>query len=121
MAGSWEPLEPPVWKWYRVYAGVMAAMYLLVTVAGVVLAVLAPDSDGEPFPRFIGLMYAVIGVPFAAAYLAAFFIPRAPWAWIYHLVLICIGLTSICCMPATIPLLIYWLKPEAKQFFGRAA
>jgi hypothetical protein len=38
---------------------------------------------------FIGL-----GVPFAAAYLAAFFIPPRPWACIDHIVLIAIGMTS---------------------------
>lgn len=121
MNASWEPVAPPVWTWYRVYAGLMAAMYLAVMVAGVALTVLMPDIEGEPFPKFMGLIYAGIGAPLGIAYLAAFFIPRAPWAWIYHLVLICIGLSSICCMVASVPLLIFWLKPEAKQFFGRPA
>jgi hypothetical protein len=121
MAGSWEPLEPPVWKWYRVYAGVMGGLYLLITIGGVALAVFAPNIDGEQMGLFMGAMYAIISLPFTAAYIAAFFIPRAPWAWVYHLVLICIGLSSVCCLPVTIPLLIQWLKPVTKQFFGRPA
>lgn len=126
MASSWghQPVEPRVWMWYRVYAGFMGGLYLLVMLGGIALAVFAPSLEGgggemPEMPRFMGVMYAVIGLPFAAAYLAAFFIPRVPWAWIYHLVLICVGLTSVCCMPATIPLLIFWLKPETKVFFGR--
>jgi hypothetical protein len=35
----------------------------------------------------------------------------------YDLVLICIGMTSCCILPAAIPLLIFWLKPEAKNWF----
>ena len=42
-----------------------------------------------------------------------------PWAWIYGMVLICIGLTSPCCLPVTIPLLIGWIKDDAKAYFGR--
>ncbi|MGB7159266.1 MAG: hypothetical protein WBD40_14450 [Tepidisphaeraceae bacterium] len=60
-----------------------------------------------------------MGVPLAAVFGVAPFLPRRPWVWIYDLVLICLGLTSICCMPATIPLLIFWLKPEAKAWFGK--
>lgn len=119
MAGSWEPLEPPVWKWYRIYAGLMAAMYMLVTIGGVLVAVLVPDVNEDSMPMVMGLVYGCIGAPLAAAYIGAFFVPRQPWAWIYHMVLICIGLTSVCCMPATIPLLIHWIKPETKRFFGR--
>ena len=55
----------------------------------------------------------------AGVFGAAPFLPRRPWVWIYDLVLICLGLTSVCCLPATIPLLVYWLKPEAKSWFGR--
>jgi hypothetical protein len=30
-----------------------------------------------------------------------------------------IGMTSCCFLPFLIPLLIYWLKPETKAYFGR--
>jgi hypothetical protein len=41
--------------------------------------------------------------------------------WVYDIVLICLGMTSVCCMPVTIPLLIFWIKPDAKAWFGRVA
>jgi hypothetical protein len=30
-------------------------------------------------------------------------------------------MTSVCCIPACVPLLIYWIKPETKAYFGRTA
>lgn len=43
-----------------------------------------------------------------------------PWLWTYDLVIICLGMTSTCILPASIPLLIFWLKPETKRYFGKS-
>lgn len=67
-----------------------------------------------------GFVFAAMGAIFTAAFLASFFLPRRPWAWVYNLVLISVGLTSCCCIPAAIPLLIFWIKPEVKGFFSKA-
>jgi len=113
---------PPVVIWYKVYAGLMAVMYLLVLVGGIALPLIAPeevDLDADDPPAWaVSLVVGCVSLPFAAAYVAAFFVPVKPWAWIYHLVLICIGFTSVCCMLASIPLLIFWLRPETKAYFG---
>jgi hypothetical protein len=116
---------PPVWKWYRVYAGLMAAMYVLFTAFMVVFGALEATHPGrQRGPAIAAWVYLVVIVGgsalLAAAYAAAFFLPFKPWAWIYHIVLIGIGMTSVCCLPACIPLLIYWFSPETKRFFGRA-
>ena len=39
-------------------------------------------------------------------------------AGVRHVVLISVGLMSLCIAPASIPLLIHWLKPETKARFG---
>ena len=44
--------------------------------------------------------------------------PR-PWVWTYDLVVICFGFTSACFFPFCIPLLIFWLKPPVKEWFGK--
>ncbi len=106
---------PPVWRWYVAYAIAMAAMYLLVTGFGVFLVV-AGESDGE---KLEGFLFAGICLVLAVVFGAAPFLAKRPGAWTYHLVLICLGMTSACCMAASIPLLIHWLKPETKEFFGR--
>ena len=64
-------------------------------------------------------MLAGIGSVFSALFVASFLLPPRPWAWIFHLVLICIGMTSGCTLPASVALLIFWLKPETRVYFGR--
>jgi hypothetical protein len=49
----------------------------------------------------------------------ALLLPPRPWTWIYHLVIICFGMTSACCIPMCVPLVIFWLKPDTKAYFGR--
>jgi hypothetical protein len=114
-----EAPAPRVWTWYRVYAGLMALMYVAIAVGGGLAGALAPMDADDPPRWFFMLVFGCMGGPLGAAYIAAFFLPRRPWVWVYHLVLISIGLTSVCCMPASIPLLIHWIKPETKQYFGR--
>ena len=110
---------PAVWRWYLAYSISLAAVYLLLAIAGVVLFVLTQNGS-IPFddPPFIFAIYTCVGLPLGVAFGITPFLPKRKWAWIYHLVAICIGLTSICCMPASIPLLIFWIKPETKAFFN---
>lgn len=112
---------PPVRKWYVAYCVFMALMYLFTIVIGFFFMFTNPsDLDvNEVNPKVMGVIFITIGVFLFATFAAGPFLPRETWAWIYGLVLICFGLTSVCCLPATIPLLIYWLKPETKEYFGR--
>lgn len=115
---------PPVVTWFRVFAGLMALLYLVVMGMGIVLVVVggsaAQGMNPEGLePAILGVIYSVLGLVFGIAYAVGLFLPRKPWGWVAGIVLIAIGMTSICCLPATIPLLIFWLKPEAKAYFGR--
>ena len=110
------PETPPVWTWYLVYAVLMALMYVTVLGFALVLTSTGP-MRGENL--VMAVVLAAVSVPFAIAFGVAPFLPKRPWAWYYHLALIALGMTSACCMLASIPLLIYWLKPETKAFFGR--
>jgi hypothetical protein len=112
---------PKVLTWFKVYSALFAALYLACAASSLIFFLLEPsdlDTTREG-AILMGLMFLGIGLVLAAAFLLSFFLKPRPWVWIYDLVLICIGLTSPCCMPASIPLLIYWLKPEAKAYFGR--
>jgi drug/metabolite transporter (DMT)-like permease len=57
----------------------------------------------------------------AAAVCAAFGIgavlPQRRWAWVCGLLLIAFGMTG-CCLPVCIPLLIAWIKPSTREWFG---
>jgi hypothetical protein len=103
----------------------MAALYLI-CLAAVIFGtvyyrhemVMPLDADSWVLVAYLGLLFGICGV-LALVYLSSFFIHPRPWAWIYHLVLICVGLSSPCIMPASIPLLIFWIRPETRQYFGR--
>ena len=107
--------------WYKAYCVLMALLYLFIVVAGVFLIIAAPaDRDMSPEEaRLLGGIMLFMGIALAIPFLIGAFLPRKSWAWVFGLVLICIGLTSVCCMPVTIPLLINWIKPETKFYFGR--
>ena len=67
--------------------------------------------------EFLGGLYIALGIIFMIPPLVAFFLPKRPWAWVYHLVMICLGMTG-CTIVASIPLIIFWIKPEVKQYFN---
>jgi MFS family permease len=112
---------PPVVTWFKVYTGFMTGLYVLCTVAGPVLLFASAKIRGDEKVGLMvqGAVLMIVGLPLAIAFVLPFFLARKRWVWIYDLVLICIGLTSCCILPAAIPLLIYWLKPECKAWFGR--
>jgi len=107
--------------WYRVYCALMALMYLACIAGGIAMLGLEPDEldMSATEARVMGIGLAAISLVLTAVYVLALVLPRKPWVWIYGLVMICIGLTSICCMPMTIPLLIFWVKEDMLIAFGR--
>ena len=112
---------PPVLTWYRAYAGLMAGVYAVAAGVMVVAPMFEPAREGNLPVWVMPLIGGCVSLPFLGVYLAAPFLPHKRWVWVYHLVLICIGLSSLCCIPVCIPLLIHWLKPETKRYFGRPA
>jgi hypothetical protein len=104
----------------------MALLYVGCMVAAAALLLWREElGAGEPGGSLIFTAYGVVLMTVAAAlvgvFVAAFFLPRKPWAWTFHLVLIALGFTSACCLPACVPLLIFWIRPETKAWFGRMA
>jgi len=109
--------RPGVVTWFNVYSLLMGLMYVICTVAGVLLLVYEPDTGPDSEARFLGVLLAIMGPLLAIPFLAAPFLPRKKWVWVYDLVLIAIGLTG-CTFAASIPLLIFWLQPRTKEWFG---
>jgi hypothetical protein len=99
----------------------MAVLYLACVPVGIALWQLAPlvsPSRVEEL-RLQGGVLAACGFVMIFPYGVAPFLPKRPWAWTTHLVLICLTMTSGACVPLAAPLLIFWLKPETRRFFGR--
>lgn len=116
---SSEPQKPTVWGWYVTYCVAMAVLNLAVAVAGFVILLTEPTgSDLDPTEKkILSFIYIVVGLALLIPYTAGPLLPRRKWAWVLGLVLICIGMTSVCCLPAAIPLLIWWIKPETKEYY----
>ena len=113
--------KPPVLKWYVIYCTAMAFMYLVCVIFGVVLLTIDLTrlnmSKDLMEVKIQAVVLIVVGFPLFIAYAAAPFFPKKPWNWTAGIVLICLGMTSCCCLPACIPLLIHWIKPECKDYF----
>ena len=119
------PVPPKVLPWYKAYAIAMFIVYILIVVGLAAGLILAPEGFRQELDMpqwfFIGYVIMIFGLSslMAAAFGVALFLPPKPWTWVYHLVMICMGLTSPCCMPASIPLLIFWIKDDSRHYFGR--
>ena len=119
-SASLNRITPPVYKWFVAYCILMALLYLVMAVMGVAFMFMEPDREmSEAEMKIMGSVFIILGLAFCVPYAAAPFLPRKSGVWIFGLVLICLGLTSLCCLPVCIPLLIAWLKPEMKAFYGR--
>lgn len=68
----------------------------------------------------MGALMLLIGLGLFAACLLPLLVSPRSWLWTYDLVIICLGMSSACFLPACIPLLIFWLKPDTKRYFGRS-
>lgn len=116
---------PPVVKWYRFYSVLMVILYFVVLTLAILGLVFAKhwmvDPDTPPWLMTGYLIFlAIMSLALAGVFVTGFFLPRSPGAWSFHIVLICLGLSSPCFIPICVPLLIYWLQPQAKAYFGRS-
>jgi len=116
-----DALAPPAVRfWVQVYNGCMVLLYLGVLAMGIALVVFSDDiaALAEEAPGFqaalMGTVYAVLGLLLAGLFAVGLIWRRGNGAWIYQTVLIVIGLTSCITWPATIPLLIFWIKDRQR-------
>lgn len=108
--------------WYRVYCAVLALLYLGCIGAGIILALIEipPSATTSPEEKlFISIILSVIGAIMFVISAVALILPAKPFNWIVGLIMIAIGMTSCAFLPFMIPLMIYWVKPETKAYFGR--
>jgi hypothetical protein len=116
--------RPGVWPWFVAYAILMGLLYLAFAGFGVTVFVVGSDRFADANTsadewNALGVIFIAVGVVLGLVFGIAPFLPRRPGVWIYDLVLIALGLTSACLWPMTIPLLIFWIKPETRRWFGR--
>lgn len=130
MTEPWPPVAlspeapPRVVFWEKVYCFAMAAVYLLCAALGLAFVLfrdqLADAKTAATEHLLAGAILLAVALPLAAAYAAGPFTPRRPWAWVYHIVLIGLTMTSCACLPFALPLLIFWIEPRVQAWYGRA-
>jgi hypothetical protein len=113
---------PSVVTWYLGYRIFMLLLSLAIVAAGVLSIVFHEDmADDETSPEeiiVIGGMLLLLGGLMCLAFLVSFFLPLRPWAWVYHIVMIAAGMITMCTLPFSILLLIYWVKDDTRAYFG---
>lgn len=117
---------PSVWRWYQVLCVFLAVVNAVLAALGVWIGTNLdwlvslsenPESDraalAQGGPVLIGT-----GIAFAALNLMLLTFPRKPWAYLVHLGNILAAIFLCCPAPLAIPLLIFWIRPEAREYFG---
>lgn len=64
-------------------------------------------------------LYLVLGISLFVVCGLPLVLPPRPWVWIYDLIIIALGVASPCLLPACIPLIIFWSKPQTRSYFGK--
>lgn len=112
---------PKVILCFKIYCVVLCLIYLA-TAAASLFFFLADPRDIEmsrTAARVVGSCFLAMGlVLFGVCLLPLILAPR-PWLWTFDFVVICLGMTSACFLPVCVPLLLFWLKPDAKRYFGK--
>ncbi len=117
--------RPQVVFWYRIYCWLMVFLQVATAAGGFILVAfadpIAAESKGQLESvdlRIQGAVFGVIGIVFLAPYLLGALLPLRRWTWVFALVIMALSLTSCCLLlPATIFLLIAWVKPETRAWF----
>jgi len=117
---SLPPGKPGVILWYKIFCVFSGLVYFGVVTLGFFMYFSAADLATQPGEEEIfkieGIVFGVMGFVLAAMFLAGALYDKGNGAWIYGIVLIAIALTSCYCWPISIPLLIFWIKPETKEY-----
>jgi hypothetical protein len=94
---------------------------ILLIAAGIMVSRADPERlatyDKEPLPPGAYIAFGIFGL---LTSVFPPFLPDRPWKWVYGLILIIMGMPSCCYLPVTIPLLIFWVQPETREYFRQS-
>lgn len=106
---------------YQVFAAGMVVVGLLGLLTGINTLV-DPHAMPQilPYQNLVsGWLQIIVSLIAISAYgLLPVFLPREPWAWIIHLVLIGLAVLTCCAAPLAAPLMVMWLTPGVRDLFG---
>ena len=113
---------PPVWSWYLLLCTLLAVSNVGLIFGGVLLISNERELSAKAqYPPGIisayGVFFIFCGLVFAVGNLILPFLPKKPWMYIIHMMNIIAAGLFLCCLPLALPIFIYWLKPDIKEFF----
>lgn len=118
-----EERPPEAVYYFRIYAVVMLLSLLGIFAFGLWLMLEPMMKYGGVPPRpgewIWGFILTILSGVFLVPHAIAIFAGRG--RWVYTLAVVLIGMSMLwncCCLPVTIPLLVVWLKPETKRWYG---
>lgn len=107
--------------WYRMLCSVIVVGGIFWAIVGL-MAILGSYSQNteNPASAFNGGLFMLLsgGIP-ALLYLLGVIFPPRSWSWIFGILLLILALVSCAFAPFAIALIIFWMKPETRRFFGR--
>lgn len=111
---------PSAVTYYRIYAGVLALLYVILVIAGLGMLIASPSMRGEEQLEAIiyGIALMATCIPLAIASVASMFLPQRKWAWVMHVIMAAMGTSSCCFAPVAIFIIIKYLEPDVKRYFG---
>ena len=114
------PGQPPkVIQWFKIYSVVQCLLYLAFSLF--FFFAYPAETESEKEGAHIGAaLQLVVSLGFFGAWVLPRFVRPRPWLWTYDLVVLEIGSLNIFVLPASIPLLKAWRKPETKKYFGKS-
>jgi hypothetical protein len=108
--------KPGVWFWYVGYCLIMAFIYLACFAFSIALILTANEESPENY--FVGFLLLIISLPLLLLFAIAPFLPRNKYTWFLGFLTIGIGFTSCVTLPASIALIIQWIKPQVKAYLN---
>ncbi len=113
--------RPAVLPWFSAYCAVMAAVGLLFLVIGLALHYGGSDAILWHDPaeaRFAAAVYTTLGAVFLPLFLIGTCLPRRSFGWTLGIILLALSIPTCCCVPVSLPLLFFWIRPETRAYFG---
>jgi len=115
--------RPPEGVYYfRIFAVLAALVDIGIVGLGLVMMI-SPALHAGPASLGTGevmggLVYGALGMVHFIPTMLVLLGPRSPWVHTLGTVILALTLHQCCCIPLLIPLLIVWMKPETKRWYG---
>jgi hypothetical protein len=109
--------------YFRLYAALMLVVCALFFLFGMFQLVKTASASGSSPPDIEDWIAAgvlmTVGIVGAIPYVIPLFAGRKAWVHTLGTIAIALPMTSMCCLPIAVPVLLVWLKPETRRYFDQ--